>query len=1175
MKPSLLTALIAGATLCVSPARGADTGDEQALIAVLESDAGAAEKDAACARLKRVGTERCVPAVAALLSDPELSHSARYVLEAMSAPEAGSALLAAVRKSEGTVRLGIVNSLGARREARAVGTLTTLLAADPATAAAAATALGHIGGEEALQALQNQRAKATDEARSAMDDGILGCARQLLDSGQLDAARAAFKSLHGADPAAPVRAAAYQGLVLASGKEGLNLVVAALRGDNTADRLGAVQCVRKLQVPGTAAVLAGLLPDVPPQCQVALLAALGDRGDPAAAEAVTRLLGSDNVTVRDAAVAAIAILGSADQVPALVEIAATTSGKRQRAVRQVLTQPLRGDVTKTLVRIVISGSPAARLEAARTLVRRGAVDAVPALLPILGDSRSETRDAASEAVGRLAGSAALPPLVDMVVAERDAEKRALIARTVEAVCRRVGQKADAAATASIVRAMKQKDESVRLALLPSCSHLASGEMRLVLRRLAGSPSAAEAVAVRQAMCETRDPGLLPDVLDIARATIGKTRTKALRGVVRLVTTPESALDAKQRCKALARVLDAGATKEEKWLALSGLAKLPTVGSLDLVLPYLNGAETRAEAARAIATIAEHTAAVNPGATMKALERVLASAADERTRAAVEGIRSRIRATASYLTAWEVSGPYLKEGRNYAALFDIAFPPETPGAEVKDWRPLPAATDPERPWLMDLLKAIGGHQRVAYVRAQLVSEKRQPVRLEIGSDDGIKVWLNGKLRHANNTARPIRPGSDKVRAVLREGRNDLMIKITQNIMGWEYCVRVVKPDGAPLDGIPAAKPPAVVPAAASSPLRRPDDRFLHKVVDRAFRSEGVAVADFDGDGQLDIATGNVLYKGPDWKPDAMLPEAISYKLKGYSQEFLCFADDINNDSRPDLVVVGFPNNKTWWLKNPGKAGGRWSRCVAVERTGNESPHYLDADGDGRRELLFMSGKGVALARPGEDTAKPWVIDPVGKAGDPKPGHGLGVGDINGDGRNDILCPHGWWEQPANGKTRPWTFHRAVLGKDTAQLCVYDVDGDGDSDVVSSSAHRYGLWWYEQTGDSTWRRHDIDNSISQLHALHLADINGDGLHDIVTGKRFWAHNGRDPGGNEPAMLCWYELQREGREVRWVRHDIDADSGVGLHFRIVDLNGDGRPDIVTSNKKGVHVFVQNGGL
>jgi hypothetical protein len=144
-----------------------------------------------------------------------------------------------------------------------------------------------------------------------------------------------------------------------------------------------------------------------------------------------------------------------------------------------------------------------------------------------------------------------------------------------------------------------------------------------------------------------------------------------------------------------------------------------------------------------------------------------------------------------------------------------------------------------------------------------------------------------------------------------------------------------------------------------------------------------------------------------------------------------------------------------------------------------------------------------------------------------------------------------------------------------MLVYDVDGDGDSDVISSSAHNYGIWWFEQLppGDgSQFKQHVIYDKLSQPHAIRLVDINGDGLKDLVTGKRYYAHQGKDPGGKEPAVLCWFELRRPKKDkVEYILHKIDDNSGVGTQFEVTHMNNDGKWDIVTSNKKGVHVFLQ----
>ena len=199
-------------------------------------------------------------------------------------------------------------------------------------------------------------------------------------------------------------------------------------------------------------------------------------------------------------------------------------------------------------------------------------------------------------------------------------------------------------------------------------------------------------------------------------------------------------------------------------------------------------------------------------------------------------------------------------------------------------------------------------------------------------------------------------------------------------------------------------------------------------------------------------------------------------------------------------------------------------------------------------------------------------PPAAAGTRKYSHGLGCGDINGDNRADIVVAKGWYEAPGLPRKGPWKFHAAPFGDKAAHMFVFDIDADGDADVLSSSPHAFGIWWHEQLGPDKWKSHEIDRSYSQTHSICLADINSDGLPDFVTGKRWWAHGGRDPGGNDPAVMCWYELQREKGRVKWIRHQFDHQSGVGTQFTVTDVNADGLLDVVTPNKRGVFYFEQH---
>ena len=582
-------------------------------------------------------------------------------------------------------------------------------------------------------------------------------------------------------------------------QEAIDIVIDALKSNDPAMQAGAIALVRDIPGREITEALAKHLPNLPAAGQVQLLSAFADRADAAALPAVIKASDSADESVRIAALKAVGQLGDASSVSLLSGRAAQTSGEEQKAARESLYR-LRGQqVDQAILAAIPSTRGDVKIELIQSVGERNAVSGIPVLLETAKDADSKVQRESFKVLKTVADAKFLPALVELLIKTKSQSVRGEAEKTVAAVAHKIEQK-DRQAEAVLAALAQVVDAEARCSLLSVLGRIGDNSALPELRKALADDDVKVQDAAIRALSDWPNPAPVDDLLKVAKTSDNQVhRILALRGFVRLLGL-ETGRPAEEMIELYQQAMKLAPDVPEKRKVLSGLANTKSLAALEMAATCLQDSALQQEAEVAVVKIAEGIYGSYPEKTKEVLGKVMQTSKSDSLREQAQNVINQIGRFEDYITAWQISGPYTQQGADGTQLFDVAFAPEKPDPPSADWQIMPAGTNQDRPWLMELDRALGGDNRAAYLRTNVWSDKSRKVLLELGSDDGIKVWLNGQVVHANNATRPAGPGQDKVEVTLKQGWNPLLLKVTQGGGEWAVCARIRQLDGSKAEGL---------------------------------------------------------------------------------------------------------------------------------------------------------------------------------------------------------------------------------------------------------------------------------------------------------------------------------------------------------------------------------------
>jgi len=749
-------------------------------------------------QLSQIGRAEVVDGLAAQLDDADATvrDAARRALENSPADDATRALSRALRDARDDAwRAALLTSLGNRGDESVASAVRSYARdRDDEVRTAALYALAAIGDGRGARYIEQGMETGSPSARSRARDAYLTLADNLAESNRATALTMYRRFI---DAKGHIKCAAVVGLGRAGGIDEFDTIMGLMEDDDAEVRGAAGIALEMMPVDSLRAAIERKLAGATAKQKVGLLRILAQHGDTTTQDVFMRLARDDDGAVRLEAIAALERHGDARCVRVLVGALSVEAGEERTAARKALDH-LGGDgVDRTVFDAIAGAADDVRVELLQCLAARNATSVAADVLPLARDLQPKVRREAFRALAKLASQEHLAQLVRLVVSAPTSRDAREAVKAVTATCKRIEDRE--ARARPVIDAMFMADAKAKQSLLSILGSIGGDAALTTVRGYLGEADVAIKDAALRALTEWPDDAAAEDLLRLARYGDSlKHKILSLRGYVRVVGLPsdrkpvETLLMYQDGMRAAGRV-------EEKRLVLAGMGEVHHVKCLEALRAHARETSLADEASAALIKVAVGVKSKNKEEAKDALRAVEGYTTNETIRKNAADALALIEKYEDFIADWQLAGPYSQKGKKCNELFGMAFAPEEDG-DV-NWRIIKAdAEGGGDPWLAKIERFIRGNDRVAYLRAEIFAPRSMRARLEIGSDDGVKVWLNDSIVHENNVNRGTEPGADKVDVSLKQGWNQLMMKVTNGSGNWSACARVRSPEGEHVEGV---------------------------------------------------------------------------------------------------------------------------------------------------------------------------------------------------------------------------------------------------------------------------------------------------------------------------------------------------------------------------------------